>query len=227
MQRGSVVIQGLSAYEYLLFDQDVDFADAAQKQRYCPLLQNIAIHQQQLADEVVSQWQGSDGMLAQLTAFPNQRYAEPLEALTAVLQAQVMSLDGLKKKLGTPLGRSNKNIAQPYQAQSWRSQASLSNLSAELNSALALWQGVDEHALRSLLVVEHADLVKQIDAAYLQVQHELAAFKQPLTKLLEDEPQRQALFTLYDSFDRVHRLHEKEVARALGVQLGFNAHDGD
>ena len=76
-------------------------------------------------------------------------------------------------------------------------------------------------------MAEHADLVKQIDAAYLQAQQELIAFKQPLTLLLQDEQQRQALFSLYDSFDRLHRLHEKEVARALGVQLGFNAHDGD
>ncbi len=76
-------------------------------------------------------------------------------------------------------------------------------------------------------MAEHADLVKQIDAAYLQAQQELVAFKQPLTLLLQDQQQRQALFALYDSFDRLHRLHEKEVARALGVQLGFNAHDGD
>ncbi len=227
VERASVVIQGLSAYEYVLFDPELYLNDATQKQRYCPLLQNIALHQQALADEVLGQWQGKDGMLAQLSTFPNQRYAEPVEALTAILQAQVISLDGLKKKLGTPLGRSNKDIAQPYQAQSWRSQASLSNLSAEVESALALWQGVDTHSLRSLLAAEHADLVKQIDAAYLQAQHELAAFKQPLSELLQDEQQRKALFTLYDSFDRLHRLHEKEVARALGVQLGFNAHDGD
>jgi len=227
VERASVVVQGLSAYEYVLFDAEIDLSDNAQKQRYCPLLQNIALHQQRLANEVIGQWQGKDGMLAQLTTFPNQRYAEPLEALTAILQAQVISLDGLKKKLGTPLGRSDKNIAQPYQAQSWRSQASLSNLSAEVESALALWQGVDTHSLRSLLAIEHADLVKHIDAAYLQAQQELAAFKQPLTALLADEQQRQALFTLYDSFDRLHRLHEKEVAQALGVQLGFNAHDGD
>ncbi len=25
----------------------------------------------------------------------------------------------------------------------------------------------------------------------------------------------------------LHRLHEGELARALGIQLGFNAHDGD
>lgn len=169
LQRGSVVVQGLSAYEYMTFDPQLDLTDAVQKQRYCPLLQLISTHQQQLTDDVLSQWQGSEGMLAQLTQFPNQRYAEPLEALTAILQAQVISLDGLKKKLALPLGLNKDNVVQPTQAQSWRSQASLNNLSAEVESALALWQGVDTHALRNLLVAEHADLGKKINTAYLQV----------------------------------------------------------
>ena len=227
LQRGSVVVQGLSAYEYLTFDPKLDLNDAAQKQRYCPLLQLISTHQQQLADDVLKQWQGSEGMLAQLTQFPNQRYAEPLEALTAILQAQVISLDGLKKKLAAPLGLGKDDIVRPTQTQSWRSQSSLNNLSAEVESALALWQGVDTHALRNLLLAEHADLVKKIDAAYLQVQQELAAFNQPLAVLVEDPQQRQALLDLYSSFDRLHRLHEEDVAQVLGVQLGFNAHDGD
>ena len=227
LQRGSVVVQGLSAYEYLLFDPQLDLTDAAQKQRYCPLLQLISSHQQQLADDVLEQWQGSEGMLAQLTKFPNQRYAEPLEALTAILQAQVISLDGLKKKLAAPLGLGKDDIVRSTQAQSWRSQSSLNNLSAEVESALAVWQGVDAYALRNLLVAEHADLVRKIDAAYLQVQQELSAFKQPLVVLVEDPQQHQALLDLYNSFDRLHRLHEEDIAQVLGVQLGFNAHDGD
>lgn len=227
LQRGSVVVQGLSAYEYMTFDPQLDLTDAVQKQRYCPLLQLISNHQLQLADGVLSQWQGSEGMLAQLTQFPNQRYAEPLEALTAILQAQVISLDGLKKKLALPLGLDKDNVVRPTQVQSWRSQASLNNLSTEVESALALWQGIDTHALRNLLVAEHADLVKKVDTAYLQVQQELAAFKQPLTALLEDQQQHQALLDLYKSFDRLHRLHEEDIAQVLGVQLGFNSHDGD
>jgi hypothetical protein len=32
---------------------------------------------------------------------------------------------------------------------------------------------------------------------------------------------------LYKRIDSLHRLHQLELARALGVQIGFNAHDGD
>jgi len=35
------------------------------------------------------------------------------------------------------------------------------------------------------------------------------------------------LQALYSSLDQLHRLHERDLAKALDVQLGFNAHDGD
>ena len=42
-------------------------------------------------------------MLAQLQAFPNERYADGKEAIAAILRSQVTGLEGMKKKLGTPL----------------------------------------------------------------------------------------------------------------------------
>ena len=38
---------------------------------------------------------------------------------------------------------------------------------------------------------------------------------------------RAQLDAIYDSLNVVHRLHEGELAKALGIQLGFNANDGD
>ena len=89
-------------------------------------------YQQALAANMLEQWQTKDGMLAQLQSFPNQRYAEAKEAITAILRSQVTGLESMKKKLGTPLGRQTKGLPQPYQAEAWRSNASLSNLLASL-----------------------------------------------------------------------------------------------
>ncbi|RML36499.1 putative Lipoprotein, partial [Pseudomonas syringae pv. maculicola] len=41
LAKASVVVQGLSAYEYILFDAEIDMANAEQKARYCPLLMAI------------------------------------------------------------------------------------------------------------------------------------------------------------------------------------------
>ena len=49
LAKSSVVVQGLSAYEYILFDSKIDLADEATKARYCPLLSALGERQNQLA----------------------------------------------------------------------------------------------------------------------------------------------------------------------------------
>lgn len=224
---GSVVLQGLSAYEYVLYDQAVDLTDSGAKARYCPLLEAIGEHQQKLGADILKAWQDKDGMAAQLQTFPNERYAEPAEAIADLLRVQVTALDGLKKKLGAPLGRQSKGIPQPYQAEAWRSDATLVSIDATLAGAQSLWQGKDNHGLKQRVPAEQADLVKRIDVAYQTARTHLEHIRVPFSELLADEAGRERLNALYQDIDVLHRLHQTELARALGVQIGFNAHDGD
>jgi uncharacterized protein len=227
LAKSSVVVQGLSAYEYILFDAGIDMAASDQKALYCPLLTAIGERQKSLAEEILNSWNSTDGMLAQLSKFPNQRYADSHEAIAELLRVQVTALDMLKKKLGTPLGRQTKGVPQPFQADAWRSKSSLSSLQASLASAQTVWAGVDNKGLRSLLPAEQKPLADKIDAAYAEANKQLAALKPPLVELLATEQGRQQLNAFYDSLNAVHRLHEGELAKALGIALGFNANDGD
>ena len=227
LAKSSVVVQGLSAYEYILFDAAIDMANAEQKARYCPLLTAIGERQKALAEEILTRWDSNDGMLAQLSKFPNQRYADSHEAIAELLRVQVTALDTLKKKLGTPLGRQTKGQPQPFQADAWRSQSSLSSLEASLVSAQTVWAGVDNKGLRGLLPAEQKPLADKIDAAYAASRAMLSDLEPPLADLLASEQGRQQLNAFYDSLNVVHRLHEGELAKALGIQLGFNANDGD
>lgn len=226
LDKGSVVVQGLTAYEYVLFDPHIDLADSDARQRYCPLLTAIGTHQRQLGETVLAEWTRDDGMRARLTRFPNERYAEPQEAVSDLLRTQVTAIDGLKKKLGAPLGRQSKGIAQPYQAEGWRSGNSLDNLAATLESAERLWNGAQQDGVRSLLV-DQAELAGRIDTAFGDARQRAAAFDEPLGALLGNPEGMAALNAFYDSINRLHRLLEGDLARALGVQIGFNAHDGD
>lgn len=225
--KASVVVQGLSAYEYILFDARLDLADAGQKARYCPLLVAIGEHQQALAQNILGQWNSSQGMLWQMSHFPNPRYADSHEAIADLLRAQVTALDTLKKKLGTPMGRQSKGIAQPMQAEAWRSAASLHSLQASVSAAQAVWAGVDGKGLRGLLSKDQQPLAQRVDSAYADVQQWLNANQRPLAELLAEPDGRQQLETLYDRLNVLHRLHEGELAKALGIALGFNANDGD
>ena len=225
--KSSVVVRGLSAYEYILFDNKPDMASAEQKARYCPLLVAISQHQKALAEEILTGWNSTDGMLSQMTKFPNQRYADSHEAIADLLRAQVTALDTLKKKLGAPMGRLSKGIAQPLQAEAWRSHASLKSLEASLKAAQAVWQGVDNKGVRGLLGKDQKALAERIDDAYATSVKLLADNQKTLGELLADDAGKQLLNQIYDSLNVVHRLHENELAKALNIQLGFNANDGD
>ncbi|MCQ4288603.1 imelysin [Pseudomonas stutzeri] len=227
LENASVVLQGLSAYEYVLFDKAVDLQDAEVKARHCSLLVAIGEHQQKLAANILEQWQAEGGMVAQLSEFPNERYAEAQEAIADLLRVQVTALDGLKKKLGAPLGRQTKGFPQPFQAEAWRSDATLGSIDAALAGAQRLWQGADDSGLKRLVPADQADLVKRIDVAYAATRQHLADIRLPFSELIADEAGRERLSALYQDIDALHRLHQNELARALGVQIGFNAHDGD
>jgi len=214
----SVVVQGLTAFEYALFDGKVAIAD--NRDRYCPLLVGIARHQQALSSEVLELWQQPGGMLEQLGSFPNDRYANADEALGGILRVQVTGVDTLKKKLGSPMGRLNKGVPQPYQAEAWRSRHSTENLLASLDGAQAVWERV-----RSL--VGDAQLVGDIDAAYKSVRDKLTALPAPLMEMVQDKASGPQLQSLYADLDTLENLQQNDLARHLGIQIGFNANDGD
>ena len=228
LEKASVVVRGLTAYEYILFDPQIEQTDAATRQRYCPLLEAIGARQQHLAESILASWTAKDGMAAQLSKFPNNRYAESKEAIAELLRVQITAIDTLKKKLGAPLGRQTKGIPQPYQAEAWRSATSLANVGAALASAESLWHGgKDGKGLRDLLGSEQQDLAARIDAAYAEASGKLQALEPPLTELLASPAGVAQANDFYDSLNRLHRLQEIELAKALNVQLGFNANDGD
>ncbi|KZX81315.1 imelysin, partial [Alcanivorax sp. HI0011] len=214
----SVVVQGLTAFEYVLFDEQVAIRE--RWDRYCPLLVGIARHQQALSAEVVTLWQQPEGMLEQLTTFPNGRYANADEALGGILRVQITAVDTLKKKLGTPMGRLNRGVPQPYQAEAWRSRRSTENLIASLQGAQAVWERV-----RSL--VGDAQLVADIDEAYQRVHDQLDALPAPLMEIVQDPDSQAQLQSLYQDLDTLETLQQSDLARDLGIQLGFNANDGD
>lgn len=227
VEQASVVIQGLSAYEYLFFDPDIDLQQPELKAKYCPLAQAIGTHQQRLAQQVMKQWQApNEGLARQLEQQPNTRYADSREAFSDLLRVHITALDVLKKKLRLPLGTQEQ--VQPYQAEAWRSQRSLDNIRFSLQTAQQLWAGSgDAPGIQHLLGNAHHDLKERINYAYQNAQQQLDNLQQPLIQLLKNSAGQTALQELYTRLNNLHRLHQGELAQALGIQIGFNAHDGD
>jgi predicted lipoprotein len=76
---------------------------------YCPLLVAIGERQKQLAEEILKSWNSTDGMLAQMSKFPNQRYADSHEAIADLLRPGHRP-GHPEEKLGAPMGRQSKGI---------------------------------------------------------------------------------------------------------------------
>jgi predicted lipoprotein len=219
---GSVVLRSLSASEYILFDSGHDLDDAGQRARFCPLLQANSRHQAMLSERILRVWQ--QDFASQLLRVPNERYQDARGPLAEFLRAQVTALDVMKKKLGVAIGQPGNGEPQLYQAEAWRAGDTLISLQFAIVGSRKLWNG---DGLRALVLTENPALVKDIDEAYQQLQVQLAELQQPLPALLARENGKIALKKLYEQLHELHMLQEKDVAKVLGVQLGFNGTDGD
>ncbi|TFZ32963.1 imelysin, partial [Pseudomonas syringae] len=90
-----------------------------------------------------------------------------------------------------------------------------------------VWPGGDNKGWGSLLPAGKKPLADNSDAAYDNSRRWLSELKPPLADRLATDAGRQQRSAFYDSLNAVHRLHEGERAKALGIQVGFNANDGD
>lgn len=219
---GSVAVRGLTASEYILFDNGHDMADVKQRARYCPLLQANTTYQLALSLHLLTIWQQE--FAGQLVQVPNKRYADANGPLAELLRAQVTALDVMKKKLGTAIGQPAGGEPQLYQAEAWRSGDTLGSLQAAVAGSRSVWDG---EGFRALVLQKNPAVAKAVDEAYNNLQAQLAGLQQPLAVLLASQGGQLALKKLYEQLHALHLLQEKELAKVLGVQLGFNGTDGD
>ena len=85
----SALEEEMSLEEYLQLCRKDPDAYASAHER---MLTAIGERQKQLAEEILSRWNTNDGMLARLSKFPNQRYADSHEAIADLLRVQVTAL---------------------------------------------------------------------------------------------------------------------------------------
>ncbi len=219
LARASVALQGLSAAEYALFDDTLGLDEAARRQRYCPLLLAIGEHQRGLSSRLAEAWQAR--YANELLELPNARYGSREEVMAELLRSHVTAIDVMKKKMGVVLGPGGE--PQPYQAEAWRSGASLGSLAATLATSQRLWA---DQGLRALVVARNAGLAERIDARYGELLQALAA-PQPVAELVASQAGRERLGRLHAGLQALQQLYSRDVATLLEVQLGFNGTDGD
>lgn len=228
----SVVVQGLSAAEYLLFDpqegQLNHFTEGDLAYRRCELLQAIAGHTHQVSKNLHQQWISYAETLANPSE-ENPEYKTPQASISVLVDSLAAALEVAKQQqLAMPLGyRQKSKRGRPYFGEAWRSQHSRELLIANLESVKALFSLADQYGLEDYLRdTQHADLAKTLSdlmSAAIKETEQSAAFFTAVT----DKEQRLQLDHLYQTLGELLSTVKNDLPPALGVQLGFNSNDGD
>jgi predicted lipoprotein len=129
-------------------------------------------------------------------------------------------------KLEAPLGASLEE-AKPKRAESWRSELSLADIRANLETAEALYAGAGGFgdALAALGGEDQLDwaIRRGLARAFAQ----LDAIELPFHAAVEDPAARAQIEALLAELRTLRLLVAQELAPALGLLVGFNAMDGD
>ncbi len=223
----SAALQSLAALERVLFDQtdvlvtkDSDFA--------CRLALAIADFQGKLADHVLDAWQGNSGHAEMFSSVGdgNDAYYDAADATTDLFGAVAASLDNIvANKLERPLGKSLEK-AKPKRAEDWRSERSLPNIIANLETIRALYtEPSGLHVFLSEMGQDGLDetIRKGLDQSIATA----TSMELSLFAAVGDEVARKQVEQLLREVKSLRALITGTLADAASLTVGFNKSDGD
>ncbi len=234
--KASVVTQGLSALEFLLFDhqdgQLGSYQTGPLSPRRCQLLQAVSQHTEQVAANLYRAWRADAGNYrARLTATgpDNSDFPDQASAIAALVDALVNSVEVAKRdQLAQPLGhRAKGNRPRPYLSEAWRSRYSSQALAANLYAAANLYRGADGYGMDDYLKHRgEAELAVKIDNLFSRATGQLELLPN-IFDGVSDPDQHKLLQQLYVDVGLLQTQLKTQLPAAMGVNLGFNANDGD
>lgn len=234
---GSVAIQGLTALERLLFDDDVShgtFGNAGAPNYRCRVVAAIAHNLADMSVGLVEDWNPEDPPYAMLFISTNQHLDEQpsnraLEASREVsatffnnMNTQVQSI--IDQKMLRPMGERAEDT-KPRLAESWRSQRSLRNITLNLQAVQSIYQTGFAPLLRGKATGVELDrkIAEAFDASLLA-----AATLPPIAgDVFEDDANRAGLEQLLAANRALLALLSGPLPQALDIPFSFNALDGD
>jgi hypothetical protein len=227
----SVALQNLATYERLMFDSDAQFAvpTLLPVDRYaCAFAARIARFQSQLAAEILDDWTKPGGFRDSVlnAAGGNAHYTGAEQPATEFLKSLTGTLEiAIQLKLERPLGKYIAG-ARPKRAESWRSERSLDNIAANLETARALYETPGGFGdLFRAAGGEALDAGLRRDfAAVIEATRTIGV---PLHAAVGQADARTRLMVIVDRLKSLRLLIAGPVADDIGLVVGFNATDGD
>lgn len=229
LARASVMVQGLSAQELLLFDPA--FATVERfSGRQCDLLLANTRLTARVVKRLAQQWEDPQWLRDWFNPNPRPGVTAAQIRNSELLDAMLTQVERIKRdKLGEPLGlKTRDKKPNGYFAESWRSQHSLVNIRHNLQALQQLASPSEGYGLFLLLKEKQQDTVaEELIIRLDNVDLALQQIHGPLQDAVTDVAQQDALQSSYRSVGELASFIKQKLAPALGLTLGFNASDGD
>ncbi|WP_299734980.1 imelysin family protein [uncultured Endozoicomonas sp.] len=212
----SVILQGLSAAEYLLFDQQVLEALNQKPSAYCQFLIENSESILANSQELQQQWQSNGTFFTKAVALENAT-ENPLSLDGWVLNTLDSQTARLKKELSLPFSDKRTNL---YLAESWRSGQSLEHIRQVISTF---------HAMTALASQQtgntHPEQWQEINNRLNSLSQSVDTLPHRFSEVIEQDK----IEDLKQFKIQVDNLHASVVAvsKDLHVPLGFNSSDGD
>lgn len=229
LEKASVVAQGLSAQELLLFDSQ--FAQVEKfPGRQCDLLRVSTQRVANVSERLTRNWQDKEWLAEWFHPAPRPgvsvaqvRNGEILDALLA--QVEIIKND----KLGEPMGlKTRDKTPNGYFAESWRSQHSLANIQQNLKAVQQTVSPAKGYGLFLYLKdQQHSEVAEELIILLDNLHLALQQIQGPLSEAVTDPQQQESLNAAHRSAGALASFLKQKVAPALNVTLGFNSNDGD
>lgn len=214
----SVAVQGFSALERLIFDED------RPDTRKCRVVTAIAGNLRGMGSHLWRDWQTAEEPYQAFLREPGPRnpiFDSEEELAGQLLNSLHTQLEFVAtEKLGRPLGKGLKK-ARGKRAEAWRSGLSLPAIAHNLRACRSLYSVTFAPELKA------PSLGHRIEAAFEQAERALSEIQPPLSQAVADAGQRKHVERLREDVSRINEQVARELAPALGLSLGFNSLDGD
>lgn len=236
-----VIAQGLSAMEYLLFDDSIDtLTDPLLAKQICvssiAIGKSIQATSKSLHDDWIKYYNKNLKNFKDKSA--DSEIVDEQQAVSVIINNLVVSIDVMThRKIGTPFALNNDSIpddervkkSNAFFLESWRSQQSDNNVK---NNVLALQGILLEGGLKKLLKEKsQAETAKTLETEIttLLTMLESTDDQAPYFKQLsENKPKAiKTVATLYSGLRALKKTITVELTKALQIKSGFNANDGD
>ncbi len=221
---------GYSAVEFLLFGTGADNAAIASyfsnNSSAATLLINQLAYIQSILDEMSAYWNGDAS--AFFTESAGTAQGDPLPLL---VNAMVKDFETLKNfKLKAPAGRYNGGIPELDLAEGRYANQTINLANAHYDASRALF--LDGANNLDLSLIEYvscvdSDLGTRIQAQFKIVDGFWMQLSDPLSEVVEDDAQFEALNTLINEMQKLTPLIKRELTSELNVQISFQDNDGD